>query len=523
MMFVWIMFGLVVGGALGGVIGWLIADRRLRSNQSTAQAELAVAQERARDASGQLAAQSQALADLRRDVSLLQQERSALDAQLVAERNRVDEQKQFVLDAREQLQQALAQYEAARRQFTELKEQHATTTAQLDAERKALEEQRQQFEQSKTTLRAAFADVSSEALRVTTEQFLQAAEQRFKLLQTEASGSLEQRKTEISQLLQPMTTLLGEYKEKLDSIEKARGEAYTGISEKLAAVAATQQNLSRETTQLVTALRKPQGRGRWGELTLKRLFEMASLVEHATFEEQVSSDDGKLRPDCIVKLPEGRQVVVDSKCVLEAFLDASSCEDEATRALHLARHARQVRERVNDLASKAYWDHFGAGTEFVVLFLPGEAFLYAAVEQDPDLIEYALTQRVIVASPTTLLGLLRVIEHAWRQKQVEANAEAIRSAGAELYKRVATMAEHFGRIGRNLQQATNAYNDALGSLERNVFTSARRMSELGVSSTKKLDTPAEIDETVREMNPRSWSPLPDPEADGESVEAPALP
>ena len=162
------------------------------------------------------------------------------------------------------------------------------------------------------------------------------------------------------------------------------------------------------------------------------------------------------------------------------------------------------------MASKAYWDQFGAGTEFVVLFLPGEAFLYAAVEQDPDLIEYALTQRVIVASPTTLLGLLRVIEHAWRQKQVEANAEAIRSAGAELYKRVATLAEHFARIGKNLAQATSAYNEALGSLERNVFSQARRMSELGVSSAKKLDTPPELDQTVRDLSPRSWSALPEP-------------
>lgn len=512
---VWIAFGLLVGGTAGGVIGWLIADRKLRATQSVQQAELTIAQERARDAASQLAAQTQAINDLRRDNGLLQQERAALDAQLSAERRNVEE-------LRAQHQQVLAQYEAVRQQHAELKEQLATTMAQLDAERKTLVEQRQQFEQAKLTLREAFADVSTETLRKSTQQFLETAEQRFKTLQSEASGSLEQRKAEIAQLLQPMQVLLDEYKKKLDDIEKARGEAYTGISEKLAAVAATQQNLSRETTQLVTALRKPQARGRWGELTLKRLFEMASLAEHVTFEEQVSSGDGKLRPDCLVRLPENRQVVIDSKCVLDAFLDATTCEDESQRPIHLARHARQVRDRVNDLASKAYWDHFGAGTDFVVLFLPGEAFLYAAVEQDPDLIEYALTQRVIVASPTTLLGLLRVIEHAWRQKQVEANAEAIRAAGAELYKRVATMAEHFARIGKNLQQATSAYNDALGSLERNVFTQARRMSELGVSSTKKLDAAVEIDETVRELNPRSWAALPNPSRNDGTMEAPAL-
>ncbi|HEY0007755.1 MAG TPA: DNA recombination protein RmuC [Tepidisphaeraceae bacterium] len=516
---VWIILTAVVSA----VVTWLVVERRTHSAAAKERAELMMLRQRTADQSAAAGAALQAVESLRNDVSTLQQERAAITAQLEAAKSQAVERRQLFDAARAEAQLAARSAEELRSHLAALQQERATLLAQLEAEKKNLADQRQQFDQSRERLRESFAELSQEALKNNARVFAESAEQRFKTLQAEATGSLDQRKAEIAQLLQPMSQVLDQYKEKLDSIEKVRNEAYNGISQQLAAVAATQQHLSKETTQLVTALRKPQGRGRWGELTLKRLFEMASLAERVTFHEQVTTDDGKLRPDCIVQLPEERQVIVDSKCVIDAFLDASSADDIA-RPGHLIRHARQVRERVNDLSSKAYWDHFGKGTDFVVLFLPGEAFLYAAVEQDPELIEYALKQRVIVASPTTLLGLLRVIEHAWRQKQVEANAEQIREAGAELYKRVATLAEHFTKIGKNLATATSAYNEALGSLERNVFTSARRMSKLGVSASKKLETPVEIDETVRHLNPRSWTALPEPPLDDAAVDdLPELP
>ncbi len=506
MEFVWFILGAAIGGAVGAVVGWLIADRRASGGFAAMQAELAVAQERARDAEGELKSQQSTLDALRGDLSQLQQDRASLDARLSAE-------KENVIAARELAITTQASLDGVRGELSALLQERSTLLANLEAERKSLQEQREQLGDLSNRVRQSFAELSVEALKKNTDQFINLAEQKFKTLQTEAAGSLEQKRSELAQLLQPMTQVLDQYKEKLDAIERARADAYTNISKELASVAATQQNLSRETTQLVQALRKPQGRGRWGELTLKRLFEMAGMTQHVTFSEQVSvtTEDGRLRPDCVVHLPEERQVIVDSKCVVDAFLDASTCEDESLRRGHFARHAQQVRSRVAELSSKAYWERFEKATDYVVLFLPGEAFLYAAVEFDPMLIEDALNQRVIIASPTTLLGLLRVIEHAWRQKLIEANANEIRDLGATLYERISKMADHFQKLGDAINKAGDRYNDTLGSLERMVLPAARKMSEMGVGNQQA--TIGELDETkghVRELSTKSWKSLPEP-------------
>ncbi|MGN6507816.1 MAG: DNA recombination protein RmuC, partial [Tepidisphaeraceae bacterium] len=390
---VWILLGLLLGGGGAAVIATLVVERRSKAALAAAQTELAVANERAAEAQRRLVEAAKDAETHRQHLSALQQERAALLAQLNAEKENVAQQRDLLTEAR-------------------------------------------------SRLRESFAEVSGEALRNNSKHFFEVAEQTFKTLQTEASGALDERKAQIDQMLQPMKAVLEQYKQKLDSIEKSRVDAYVTIKENLAAVAATQQNLSLETKQLVTALRRPQGRGRWGELTLRRLFELAGMSERVTFDEQVNvnTESGRLRPDCIVHLPENRQVIVDSKCVIDAFLDASACTDDGQRLAFLVRHAQQVRSRVAELSSKAYWDSFERATDYVVLFLPGEAFLYAAVEQDPGLIEDALNQRVIVASPTTLLGLLRVIEHGWRHKAIEQNAQEIRKLGATLYDRIQTAA-----------------------------------------------------------------------------------
>ncbi|MBC7783699.1 MAG: DNA recombination protein RmuC [Burkholderiales bacterium] len=505
MTLLWFIIGAVVGGALGVFMGWLISDRRSRTRQMWMQTEMAVAKERERDSTTQLQAQRDSFEEMRRDLSGVQQERASLDAQLVAE-------KQAVVQHREWLGKAESDIGGFRQQLSALQQDRSSLIAHLEAEKKAMAEQREQFSQAQARLREAFSELSVAALEKNSKQFFDLAEQSFKTLQTEAACSLDQKKAEMAQLLQPMAQVLVQYKEKLDLLEKARTDAYTGISQQLAAVAATQQNLSKETTQLVQALRKPQGRGRWGELTLKRLFEMAGMAQYVTFDEQVSvnTEDGRLRPDCIVNLPEDRQVIIDSKCVIDAFLDGAACSDDGQRLACMARHAQQVRSRVTELASKAYWEQFQKATDYVVLFLPGEAFLYAAVEQDPMLIETALNQRVIIASPTTLLGLLRVIEHAWRQKLIEANANEIRDLGATLYERVQKMAEHFAKLGSAIGRVNETYNRTVGSLEKNVLPAARKMSEMGVD--RKNVPIAELDEinvTPRDLSSKTWKALPE--------------
>lgn len=500
---VWLILGLTIGAAVGAVVGWLIADRKSRAGLATMQTELAVAKERERDAIAQLDTQRTTLDALRGDVSSLQQSRASLDAMLQSE-------KQALLESREATAHAHATAEAARTLVGKLENERSTLVANLEAEKKALQEQRDQLASLGARLREAFAELSVEALKKNTDTFFNLAEQKFKTLQTEAAGSLEQKKAEMAQIITPMQQTLEAYKTKLDDIEKARGQAYVDIKQHLTEVATTQKNLSVETRQLVQALRKPQGRGRWGELTLRRLFEMAGLADRVMFTEQVTTDDGKLRPDCIVQLPDNRQVIVDSKCVIDAFLDATECSDDVLRRGHLVRHAQQVRSRVSELSRKAYWEQFEHAPDFVVLFLPGEPFLYAAVEIDPTLIEDALKDRIIVAAPSSLLGLLRIIEHGWRQKQIEQSATEIRDLAGTLYERINKMADHFIKLGRAINGVNDKYNDTVASLERMVLPAARKMSEMGIgdgqSNVKELD---EIEGHVRDLSRKSWKELPE--------------
>ncbi len=543
-----LIIGVAIGSAIGVIVGWLIADRKSKTAYAEMQTEFAVASERARDALEEVQTARTTIQEMRGDQSVLQQDRASLEARLAGEKQQLAEARDLanksqtlMKETHEELKSVLqerstlsANLSAEKVQLVEVRDlatrvqtalksaqeelntvlqERSKLNANLEAEKKSLADQREQLSMLSSRLREAFAELSGEALKQNTSQFMILAEQKFKTLQTEAAGSLEQKKAEMAQLLQPMQQVLGQYKEKLDFIEKARTDAYTNISRELASVAATQQNLSKETTQLVQALRKPQGRGRWGELTLKRLFELAGMAQHVTFDEQVSvnTEAGQLRPDCVVNLPEDRQVIVDSKCVIDAFLDGSTCDDETLRRGHFARHARQVRSRVGELSSKAYWEQFDKSTDYVVLFLPGEAFLYAAVECDPELIEYALNQRVIIASPTTLLGLLKVIEHAWKQKSIEANATEIRDLGATLYERVSKMAEHFQKLGDSINKVSDQYNKTVGSLERSVLPAARRMSEMGVNNKgAELNELEKTTVPVRDLAVRSWQVLPEP-------------
>ena len=514
----WLVLGLVLGGGVAAVVTWVVLQARSRQTDAATQSSLTLATARAADAQQALAAATLAVDTLRRDLATEQQHRATLAAKLAAETDNLDRQTEAT---------SVAVAEAGRltQAIADLRQRHAGLTATLDAERLAIAKQREQFDETTKRLRESFAEMSKDALKANREDFLATATQQFKHLQTEAAGTLETKKAELGQLLTPMKQTLDQYREQLTAIEQSRSTAYVDLKQNLAAVAAVQDRLATETTQLVGALRRPSGRGRWGELTLRRLFELAGLADHVTFTEQVSTADGKYRPDCIVQLPENRQVIVDSKCVLDAFLEAVACTDEAQRRVLGQKHADQVRSRVRDLASKAYWESFGDATDYVILFLPGEAFLYAAVELDTSLIEDALNQRVIVASPTTLLGLLRVIEHGWKHKSVEENARVIKDLGGRLYERVAKVAEHLQRLGRAVSTVTDAYNATLGSLERNVLSTAREMAKLGVPTKNVTIAPAEdVTDDTRSLRATAWKGLPAPaEIDGDLVPSPGSP
>ena len=334
---------------------------------------------------------------------------------------------------------------------------------------------------------------------------------------TLANSQLETREQAVEHLVAPIKESLKQVDAKLGQLELTRQGAYSALTQQVSQLVETQKELRSETSNLVTALRSPVVRGRWGEMQLRRVVEMAGMLAHCDFVEQAtvgSVDGGRLRPDVVVSLPGGKRVVVDAKAPLQAYLDALEAKDEDTRRARLADHARQIREHIAKLSAKSYWSQFDESPEFVVLFIPGETFFSAALEHDPTLIEEGVNQQVILATPTTLIALLRAVAYGWNQETVAESAREVSELGRQLYNRLATLTEHFSKVGRGLESAVRAYNDGVGSFERSVLPGARKLKDHGVSPSSELAELKEIELATRVINtPELPAVVPDETAD----------
>ena len=369
----------------------------------------------------------------------------------------------------------------------------------LDLERKQTEEQRAVLGEVQQNFSDAFKALAADALNTNNQSFLDLAKATLEKFQESAKGDLEKRHQAIGNLVKPVKESLEKVDEKIRELEQVREGAYQGLRQQVSSLLDSQRELRAETSNLVKALRRPEVRGRWGEIQLRRTVELAGMLEHCDFFEQqtTETDEGRLRPDLLVQVPGNFNIVVDSKAPLDALLDAMEAPDEQTRAQKLGDHVRQVRTHISALGKKSYPEKFAPALDLVVLFLPGEVFFRAAVEGDPELIEFAIKAKVVLASPTTLISLLRAVACGWRQEALAENAKQISDLGKDVYERLAKMSEHMANLGKNLDAATKAYNSAVGSLESRVLVSARKFKELGAAGAA-----AEI----RELSPVETSP-----------------
>ena len=479
---------LLIGLAVGAIVAWLVLRTKLKYEYDRARAE--GESERATLAERILGKDHQ-----------LQELRSAFD-RAVADNQRIQEEN------------------------TKLRALVSSLETRLEEERKSAQEKLESFKQATQELSDRFKALSTEALRANNQSFLELAKSTLEKYQETAKGDLESRQQAIDQLVKPLKESLEKVDIKIGEIEKERVGAYSELKQQVKSLATDQLKLQIETSNLVNALRTPIVRGRWGEIQLKRVVEIAGMVEYCDFyqQETISTDNGKLRPDMTIRLPGSRTIVVDSKAPLQAYLEALEARDEVTRVAKLKEHARQIRTHLSKLGTKAYWDQFEQSPEFVFMFLPGETFFSAALEQDPSLIEFGVEQRVILATPTTLIALLKAVAYGWRQEQMAKSALEVSRLGKDLYDRLRTFTDHFADIGKGLDRALDAYNRGVGSLEARVLVAARKFKERGALAGDDIETVEPIDKAARPLSLDEGGLFPDLVAgEPEAAEEESLP
>ncbi len=460
--------GMIFLPLLVGISVWMLKDRKLLRERNGREADRRVHEK-----------EIQNLSNLNEEEKRIAQQQSGS----------LKEKDSELQELRSKLQSEAGQREADRR-VHEKEIQNLYDT--IKKERHIAQQQINSLKEAEEAMTKHFKALSGDVLRHNSEEFRKQASNSFKQQQENTEQS-------ISGLIKPITEALKKTEEQIQAIEKSRHEAFGSLSSQIRLVHESSQQLQSETRNLVTALRRPEVRGKWGELTLKRLVELAGMVEHCDFVEQESGiEEGRVsRPDMIVRMPDQRELIVDAKTPLDAYLSAMEAQDAEQRQQFLVQHARNMRKRVDELSRKAYWSQFKNSPDYVVLFIPGEQFLTAALEQDSRLLEDALQNRVVLSTPTTIIALLRAVAFGWRQVTVAENAEKIQKLGEELYKRVTTFIEHLDRVGKNLHGSVDAYNKAIGSLERQVLPGMRKFEELGIQSKKQLEEPQSLAQVPR--------------------------
>jgi len=473
----------VIAAILAGALGFLLGTQRGRTSDASSQATAQAAQLR-------IAALEKDAEALRAETSSRTQEERSLGEQRVAEARALGDK--AVADAKAEAQ-ARIEHERAEhtRRLAEVREE---ADADVLAERRRAAERLEELKADQKRLSDEFDALSRKALEANTKAFLQQAEERLKRSQSEGAAELQKRQDAVQQLIDPIQKTLDTVKTEMTTAEKSRLEANAALTEQLTYMRQSSETLGSETRNLVNALRAPQVRGRWGELQLRRVVEASGMVNHVDFDEQMhhDTDEGALRPDLVVHLAGDKRVVVDSKVAFSGYLEAMEATDDTVRAQRLAAHARHLKKHIDDLGTKAYWDVVAGSPEFVVMFVPAEPFLAAALDQDATLYEYAFERNVVIATPSTLIALLRTVGHAWRQDQLAQEAQQIFAVGKELHKRLGTLGGHLTKLGKSLNSTVDAYNRFTGSLDRNVVTQARRFSALqGLEEVLTDTTPVE--------------------------------